>query len=272
MHLDDPVFPPLLNGVAAAKGIMPADFAFDQAQKAALGAGDLVWARSVDIARCAVVLEPEVSCEKALAMVPLAMVATGDSIGAIAPPNVAITFAWPKTIYANGAKVGSVDLRFPNGAKRDEVPKFAVLSLEIYVRWPSGGKTHNGELSASSTSTGFINGELGEPGDNLNQTVLYEEGCGELDRTQIMESWARHFLAWVDTWEQDGFKSVHENWLFRAKDRNQSVVIEVGNVSHEGELAGLDEDGGILLKNDKAMTLIPLADLWFSPQAQEPKQ
>ena len=250
--LSDPKFPPLLRGHAFDQEAGLIEAVLARAAAGELSAGDLVWSSATDRAECAIVLEPEISCAEALAMVPLAMVAVADSLGAIAPPNVAITFGWPEKLYANGAHVGHVAMHFPAKLRASDVPGFAVLTLCLQICWP-----HQPSQKQE------------EPGHNLAHTVLHEEGCGEIDRTLILESWSRHFLTWIDSWEQEGFKPVHENWLFRAKDRNQPVSIEVNEISHKGVLVGLDEHGGLLLKNEGSMHFIPLADVWFDPPLDE---
>ena len=244
----DPEFPPLLRGVAVSPDEDPAAIAFLRAQSGEMEAGDLVWSKGESSARLAVVLEPEISAENALCMVPLAMVAVADSIGAIGPPNLPITFDWPRTILANGAVVGGVDMRFPQGTLGKDIPAFAILSLELDIRWDDGGRS-----------------AIAEPGQNLTRTVLHEEGGGELDRTGIIESWARHFTAWVDTFEQDGFKPVHENWLFRAARRNETVIVKTAAGDETGQLTGMDEKGGLLVKQGNITRLFSLGELWFGP-------
>ena len=248
--LADPEFPPLIRGIATGTKENPADNALAGAANGELGAGDLVWSKDLSTARLAIILEPEVTAERALCMVPLAMVTVADSIGAIGPPNLPITFDWPKTIFANGAVVGGVDMYFPDGARKQDIPDFAVLALNLDIFWSSDRNRQAGNA-------------LLEPGKDLTRTVLHEEGAGDLDRTLIIESWARHFLAWVDTWEQDGFKSVHENWLFRANNRNETVTVKTRSGSEQGTLLGMDEHGGLLLRQENNTRLLALGDLWF---------
>lgn len=259
MDLLDPEFPPLIRGIAADIGNDPLHIALAKAEAGDLGAGDLVWSRRVDSACIAIVLEPEVSAENALCMVPLAMVALADSIGAIGPPNMPITFDWPKTILANGAVVGSVDMHFPELTERRAIVPFAVLSLTLDIMW--------NPAEAISEKQPAI-----EPGQNLMRTVLHEEGAGDLDRTIIIESWARHFTSWVDTWEQDGFKPVHENWLFKAHNRNNEVTVPTARGGETGLLLGMDENGGLLVKQESSMRIFSLGDIWFGPTNKEDMQ
>lgn len=249
-ELVDPEFPPLINGIAAELDEDPVQIAFARAKSGEVGAGDLFWSRNENSVSLAIVLEPEVTAEHALTMLPLAMVALADSIGAIGPPNLPITFDWPKTILANGAVVGGLDMVFPENTKGGEIPAFAVVSLGLDISW------------AAHQPTGTHRAEF-EPGENLLRTVLHEEGAGDLDRTMIIESWARHFTAWIDTWEQDGFKPVHENWLFRADKRNEAVVVKTANGNETGTLIGMDEMGGLLVKQDTMTRLISLGEIWF---------
>lgn len=259
MDLQDPEFPPLIRGIAANADDDPLKIAFMKAEAGELSAGDLIWSRRTDSACLAIVLEPEVSAESALCMVPLAMVALADSIGAIGPPNMPITFDWPKTILANGAVVGSVDMVFPPLADRRSDAPFAVLTLTLDIMW-------NPDKNIGDKQPAI------EPGQNLMRTVLHEEGAGDLDRTMIIESWARHFTTWVDTWEQDGFKPVHENWLFKAHNRNQDVTIPTARGSETGLLLGMDENGGLLVKQDTLMRIFTLGDVWFGPVNKEEMQ
>lgn len=250
--LPDPQFPPLLKGHVFENKSGLNDYVKAKTGEGSFSAGDLIWSTATKRAECAIVLEPDIAWHQALAMVPLAMVAVADSLGAIAPPNLAITFGWPNKIYANGALVGEVNMEFSRALNRAEQPQtstspdFAILSLRIEIE------------SEQSLSL-----DQGEPGHNLTTTVLHEEGCGEIDRTQIIESWSRHFLTWLDSWQQEGFKAVQENWMFRAKKRNQLLSIKTNKSNYQGKMSGLDENGSLLLENETGTHVIPLAEIWF---------
>lgn len=265
-------FPPLLKGhefheekiLNASSGellsespVPPTDLVrstFEKARLGELSAGDLVWSSSKEVTHCAIVLEPEISTEKSLTMIPLAMVAIADSLGAISPPNLGITFGWPGMIFANGARLGNVSMYFPKAQNFANIPEFAVLSISINILWPETSNSDQGQ----------------EPGNDLAKTVLHEEGCGDVNRDQIIESWSRHFLTWIDTWQQEGFEPVHENWLFRAKDRNEHIQIQIKNREYEGKLIGLDETGGALLKSDdETVNLVSMAEVWENSPNKE---
>lgn len=240
MTMADPVFPPLICGHAADTGAIPVQVALSRALAGELGAGDLVWSRAEHKADFAIVLEPEIDAAGTLAMVPLMMVAVADALGAIGPPNLALTFAWPAAIRANGAGLGGVKMEFPHGTRHDVVPSFAVIGVELAISWPAGAGREPGHMTAT--------------------TVLHEEGCGDLDRTMIIEACARHFLSWLDAWQAEGFRAVHEHWMLRGPGIGETVRAGVKGREVEGEVIGLDENGGILLRTGKATRLISLAD------------
>lgn len=251
--LPDPQFPPLLKGHVFENKTGLIEYVKEKTDEGSFSAGDLIWSTSTKRAECAIVLEPDIPRSQTLVMVPLAMVSVADSLGAIAPPNLAITFGWPNKIFANGALVGQVGMEFPRALNRAEQsqtstpPDFAILSLKIEITFDQSSSL-----------------EEQEPGTNLTTTVLHEEGCGEIDRTQIIESWSRHFLTWLDSWQQEGFKAVQENWMFRAKKRNQLLSIKTNKSSYQGKMSGLDENGGLLLENETGTHVIPLSEVWFA--------
>lgn len=229
MHMPDPQFPPLLTG----HGIKGAEPAFETACAGAaagrFGAGDVVWSRNVWCLDLALVLEPEVPLAGAVQMVPLAMVAAADSIGSLLPPQVGLTFSWPVTLRLNGAVAGAVRAGVPPGVSSQDVPPWLVVGL--WLR----------HLRRS---------EDPEPGEAPDITWLSEEGGQELTRTELIESYCRHFLTWLHLWQTGGFRPVHEAWLFRAEGRRSTIAVETPDGTRvEGDFLGLDEGGNLLVKD-----------------------
>ncbi len=238
MHLFDPEFPPLYAGHGVKAPGVPLLAALDAIGRGDAGGGDIFWARAVDAARCAIVMEPDHDLAKALQIIPVAMVALGDAIGAIGPPNLGITYGWPGTVYANGGRVGEIGAVVPPLKGDRAVPPWLVLTMELSIK-----RDH----------------DRVEPGDNVHETELWEEGAGDLDRTAILESFTRHLLAWLDTWETNGFRQIHELWMFRAADRGGFISISIGDEVLEGTFLGLDDAGGVLVKTGTAMSGMPIS-------------
>ena len=223
MHLEDPQFPPLLKGHAVKTPTRPFAHACRLAKSRQLGAGDAVWSRNTARAELAIVLEPEVRLERALQMAPLMMVALGDCIGSLSPPKVAIHYRWPTGILLNGSMAGEVRLGAPNVAA-DAVPDWLVVGAELEIAAPR------------------------EERQDWSRTSLSEEAGPEITHTDVLRSLAAHFLTWLNTWQDDGFYPVHDQWLFRAEGRDAQVTIVRGGASIEGQVLGLDESANLLVK------------------------
>lgn len=248
MNLANPEFPPAFSGHI----VMPGDDTMKRAaqgvRSGAFGAGDVVWSMETDSAVAAFVLEPEVPLATAMEMVPVLMVAIGDAIGSIAPPNIAFTYRWPDGLLANGAKVGEVYAAAESCAS-DAVPDWLVVGFSMRL------------------TEAAVNGD--EPGRQPDRTALHLEGAGDIDRTMMIEAVARHFLSWIDGWLQDGFKPVHPIWIGRRQEPAARLRLADGNSVVEGEFAGLDEHGGVLLKTAGAVKGVSLIDAMLVSHRKE---
>lgn len=238
MHLPDPVFPPLLTGHDVKGATRPFDQACGDAAAGKLGAGDVVWSRNTSRLEMAIILEPEVPLSRAVEMMPLAMVAVGDCLGALTPPQVGVMFRWPDTIVMNGGAAGIVRGAWGGSPDPTDIPDWIVICAELrHLRGPNDP----------------------EPGDTPDVTWISEEGGGELTRTDLIESSSRHFLSWLNTWQNDGFRSLHENWMFRAEGRDEQITVSFGEDELTGLFSGLDESGNLLIKGeDGAMRSVTL--------------
>ncbi len=229
MHMPDPTFPPLLTGHPVKGAVKAYETAQSQAAGGTAGAGDVFWARSTDTLDVAVVLEPDVPSSTAIQMMFAAMVAFGDSLGAIGPPELGLYYAWPGSLLVNGATAGHVHVALPAGCRHDEVPDWMVVAIIVNLR------VENREI---------------EPGDDAHNTNLLEEGCGDITRTQLVESFCRHFLVWINTWQHEGFKPIHEVWVGRCTELSEQIDVILGGEHHKGTFVGLDETGNLLFRPD----------------------
>jgi BirA family biotin operon repressor/biotin-[acetyl-CoA-carboxylase] ligase len=234
---DDPALPPLLTGHRVAASDDPAEFAYAGAAAGRFSAGDTCWSAAEDRAAAALVLEPECMLASALEMAPLMLVAVGDALGAIGPPNLAITYRWPYGVLANGGEAGRVSVRVPEGATLDAEPDFLVVGFSLAMTLPRHARK--------------------SPGRHVDITALHEEGCGDLDRTMVIEAVCRHFLSWVDGWEQGGFRQAHPVLVGRLSELNERVSLPG---TPEGRLVGIEANCTALLDAPDRLLRIPLAE------------
>lgn len=233
-----PVLPPIYRPLPLATTIDAFAAACDLA-----AAGDaeasFAWAARDDVAECAVALAPDRPLAEARLAIYAAMVAAGDALGALVPPAVAVAFAWPDRLLINGAFAGGC--RFAADAvAEDAEPSWAVVGLTLRVT-PEPG--------------------LADPGTVLDRTSLFDEGCGDVTVEMIVESFARHFLYWVNRWQEDGFGAVLASWLARASGRDTPVSFVSGDARVVGRAFAFDLTGGLMVKCDHGrMVKLPLAE------------
>jgi BirA family transcriptional regulator, biotin operon repressor / biotin---[acetyl-CoA-carboxylase] ligase len=239
MSLPDPVLPPLLTGHPVMAPRRPFEVAVEGAETGALGAADLVWARDTSRFDCALVLEPDVDRIRAAEALFVAMVAFGDSFGAIAPPEIALTYRWPMMLCVNGARAGTMRAAISADDGPDGCPRWMVLGLCVDIRRDR---------------------RAAEPGLAPDVTDLVEEGCGELNRTELIESYSRHLLTWIHSWQVDGFGPVHELLLFRSEGYREAVSLEHGGTIVTGRFAGLDDHGNLILETGQGIRLLDVAE------------
>lgn len=229
----DPSFPPLFRGLAADKPFLRAI----EIAKDGTDPGLITYNVRSDHMSAAIVLAPEAPLQDAVAMLLVAANGFGDAFGALAPSEVACQFDWPAGIRINGARCGGFRAAASHSDPEAE-PDWLVIGIDIPV---------------------FARTDL-EPGETPGETTLWEEGCAEIDPVRLLESWSRHILVWIHEWLASGFERIHRDWMGRAYDVGETVVIALPNGSREGVFTGLDERGGLLLKQGDDTVLVPLTD------------
>ncbi len=225
-----PAFPPLLTGHKAQNGKDPVRQAKAMANKGDLGAGDLVWSEDQNNLIFALVLEPEVKKERCAEMLFATMAAFGDAAGAICPPEVAIHYQWPNTILMNEARLGFCSLQLSSN-ESNGVPDWMIISISVAIA-PKTLKT--------------------DPGFTADETTMWDEGCGEITRTELLEAVARHLVNWIHNWQEEGFKPVHDQWSGRLIEKQKFVP----GLCDDAEFVSMDENGNALVKRGGKMELL----------------
>ena len=225
-----PTFPPLLSGHKLEAGKIPFKWAKARVAKGKLSAGDIVWSDDTNTMQFALILEPEVDAARSLEMLYLLMVAFGDAAGALCPPEVSVQYQWPSIILMNGASIGSAHVETSNDFT-DEVPNWMVAGLSIDI------KPMKAEM---------------DPGLADDKTTLWDEGCGDISRTELIESVSRHTVNWIHTWSEEGYKPIHDVWWGRLHEKNQLSA----HLQETGELIGLDENGNALIRRNEEMIVV----------------
>ncbi len=219
----EPSLPPLFTFEPVSGDTAPVAAAIALASASDDATGRLLRATRPDRLDCALVLNPERPVEEALKVVAVAGVALNDALGSIIPPQISVTFGWPDRIMINNALAGGFTMAFPEDSKPGDLPDWSVLGLSIDIL---GDPMASGALAGSKTS-------------------LSHEGVVEVGPVLIVESFTRHFLAWLNRWETQGFEIVRNAWIGRADGYEQPVEFTLPGGEIKGRLLDIDAEGGL---------------------------
>ena len=229
-----PQLPPLLRATSVPDGQDVLAKAVALAVNSEVGT--VFYSENSDRMEIAVRLAPEVPTRQAGQMLFAMMIGLGDSIGALAPPEVAVTYQLPGYVMLNRGRAGFVRLVVDPAAESDDVPDWMIVSAVV-------------RLTASENDH-----QNWSESDGAEQTTMEEEGGGFISRTRLVESSCRHFLVWVNRWQDDGFRPLYDSWIQRLET---SAPIDFAG-GEQAEWIGLDEDGGAIVRLDgKPKSIMP---------------
>lgn len=152
----------------------------------------IFWAPRADRLDFGLTLIPDRPRCATLPVIYVAALAFADALSTFAPPPTPIGFGWPGTILIDGGHAGSLSLDCAPSAPT-AIPAWAVLGFDLALR-ASGD----------------------EPGRAATRTCLAEEAFEDFTVAAQIEGFSRHFLVWLNRWEQDGLAPIAAEWSRRA--------------------------------------------------------
>jgi hypothetical protein len=207
------------------------------------GAGTLVCVGRFDLAEFAVVLEPGEPLSTARRAFYAGMVALTDALRAYAPPNKTVTIGWPDAVRIDGGLVGGGRMGWPSSAREDEPPAWLVFGAMI--------------RTVAMTEEGA--------GIHPLASALDEEGFGEAGAAEVTESFARHLMRVIDSWQVDGFDGVARDYLGRVPRERQAVL----RIDDRGDLLKRHIGAGTTARSDLVEALATPS--WLDPKLGGPR-
>jgi BirA family biotin operon repressor/biotin-[acetyl-CoA-carboxylase] ligase len=212
--MDELILPPLLNAICCEQ---PFQTAIEQVRQRKAGAGDLFWSRDQAIANIAIVLEPEVTRDRVIEMLPLTLVALSDCLAVLLPPQVGVGFRDCFHLVVNGGVAGTIRAAISKIDSNTDIPDWLVLELKVGLE-----RTDTDE----------------EPGLQPDITTMDEEGWEDISLNKFIETFARHFLSWLVAWQDDGFGKIARAWKFKSEDKKDPDIMKFIKVTTEYESTG----------------------------------
>ena len=222
--------------------------------------GTLVWAKSQTAARgrrgrtwesldgnlfLSLVLRPDVPAMEATQLGYVAALAMYDTIGELCPAGYEAHCKWPNDVLLNGKKFCGILMEASGNTKG--MLDWLVLGLGVNVT------QHPKDVDYPTTS-------------------FHGEGANHITREAVLVSFARNFLLWTRCWLDDGFATIRENWLWRAKGLDQEINVRLENETLSGIFTGVDETGALLLRQventGSTIRAITVGDVFFPDAAR----
>ena len=126
---DPPLLPPILTPIPVVKDVEVFAKAIAVAGKSETGT--VLYSENPEYVEVAIILSPEVPKIKCNQMLYILMVAAGDAIGALAPPEVAVTYAFPGFIFLNRGEAGFVKIEVAPSTDDKSIPDWMVVGLKL---------------------------------------------------------------------------------------------------------------------------------------------
>ena len=228
--------PPLFEARALPASADPLAVA-EQVARQSDATGSLFYAERPDRLEMALVLGPEGSLQRALPVLyPLTM-AFGDALGSVLPPQIGVQFGWPDRILINGALAGALLLFSPTEDLK-AVPDWLLAAFTLDVM---GDPTDP------------------EPGRNPDRSSLFEEGAVDVNPGMILEAFARHFLAWLNRWEEGGIAPLETVWLARAMGFESETTFAGQNGPITGKVSAISRNGNLVIETGGNKSILPIA-------------
>ncbi len=202
-------------------------------QSKALGRCGQNWLSPAGGLYAGLVLRPDEIPAVAVQLGVVGVVALGSAVAEHVLPLTELHFGWPNDLFLRQGKVASIQLRW--SATESGRTEWLVLGINANVSAPPSLLGHD---AASVQADGEC-----------------AVGAG-----QLLSSFARQFLIWVDRWANDGFEPVRKAWQQRMVGVGGEFEVAVAGNRYTGRLLEIAADGGVLLSHGDVVDRISLTD------------
>ena len=143
---------------------------------------------------------------------------------------------------------------------------------DVKIKWPNDvfleGKKMSGilieNIEKNIWAIGIGINVAGAPvleRENYQATSLKENGI-VLDRTEILRYYLEQFSEDMKEYHHNGFKNIREQWLGKAKNYHQEIMIKTEKETKKGRFEDLDDNGYLILKTTQGTERIIAGDLF----------
>ena len=141
--------------------------------------------------------------------------------------RIDLKIKWPNDILVNGRKLAGILTEI--SADMDTV-NYIVVGLGVNVNTPPGHFSE--ELRNQATS-------------------IYIETGEKLSRSRLTRAWLQQFEKYYEMFKKSDFAPIMHRWKQLSGFIGQKIMVDMVGQKHVGEVADIDEDGVLILKDDQ---------------------
>ena len=182
---------------------------------------------------CGVLLRPDYPRASGAELSLVGIRALGQALAERVPAMTGLHYRWPNDVLLNGGKVAGLWLDAP---AEGDPPAWLALSIAVNVVG----------LHAPDTA-----------GRDTNLADLVEEPVDDAD---LLTAFARHLLAGLNRWAEDGLGGELKAWRTRLYDIGENVPVALPGETLNGAPAGIDDDGALRLRTADGERVVSLAE------------
>ncbi len=234
MAKHQPQLPLVYEPVALKTGDSVRQHSMDLAERGA-AEGTLIWAKQHpdgearpgktwyapdDGLYLALLMEPDYPDHQAGQVGLVALIAMGIAMAEHVAPMTDLAYRWPNDILLSGSKVAGLWL------DKNRTGDRLVLNIAVNVAQPPGQVFDAG-------------------------SVRVDGGAPDLTPEQLLESFARHFLEWINRWAEEGMSPILNQFRSRHAKPGMPVLLQLANRQDvAGSLVVVDDEGCLVVELD----------------------
>lgn len=190
-------------------------------QTAGRGRLDHQWLSEPGNLHCAIVLQPNEPIAIAGQINYVAAVSLATAIANHVTPMTELRYRWPNDLLLNNLKVAGI-LLDPCSVNNGIVESM-VLGVNANV------KSHPKQLDDRAAN-------------------MQDDGFSKTTDAELLESFSRNFLSWINRWAEEGFAAIGKAWIQRTDGIGQPIELQLANEVISGEFEELDSKGALVIK------------------------
>ena len=190
-------------------------------QTAGRGRFDHQWLSEPGNLHCAIVLRPDEPIAVTGQINYVAAVSLAIAISGLVTPMTELRYRWPNDVLLNDLKVAGI-LLDPCAVNNGNVESI-VLAINVNV------KSHPKDLDDDAAN-------------------MHADGFSTSTDAELLESFSRNFLSWINRWAEDGFGPIGKAWTQRANGMGEPIELQLAKETVSGEFVELDADGALVVK------------------------